>query len=760
MKSILLRGTCPVPLASYLKALGILRLVAEQKDASAVGWWEGEHFVLKSTLDQNQLVNFFLHEYEPTPIISPWNGRAGFLEGDDTKDSTRKGAVILKEILASKADRLTRYREIYERIAHLPIIAKLNQVRTCIKTLEKKKKDSGDVSEEEKQILSEYKKREKTIKNSLLKSLRNSLPEEFLPWMDACLAVTDKLYPSPLLGSGGNEGSMDFSINHVEAILGLFSPEDGSPNEYADRWISHALFGDYALLSSDCSPGFLSPASVGGANMGVGFQGNSLENPWNTILMLEGVVLLNAIITRRHGATSGPSLSFPFTLDPSYSTRSISPDESARPEFWAPLWKSPLTYEELKNLLKESRLQIGARLARNGLDAIRATTTLGVDRGITSFQRFGIYERRGQGYYVSAALGRVTVKRNLDTDLITHLEQGGFLQRILRLVRNDDVPGRLRRFSYQFEQTLFKLAEKGDPWQVQHCIVTYGEVVSSLESLARRDDKPPVPPRLGTDWVLRADDGSAEFRIAAAIAGIGQNRGSDPPLACHLLPLGFDAKGWQWRPDSPERVWRDGDLSSGLSSVAQWRCLEASRLQDYPPKPFASPAGVGAGALAAWLHGTLPGHADQRIAELARGLALCRIPHLPVRNPPVQHGGVLPAAWYALRAFFAPDDLLVEVGLLPLDGRLPLDARLLQLLLADRIDAAVRLAWHRLAARGAMLPPFNIQHPPALAGDFSGRRLLASLIVPLHPADLKRGFRSLLRARAGIPDQETMEEIS
>ncbi len=760
MKSILLRGTSPIPLASYLKVLGIIRLVAEQKDPSVTGWWEGEHFVLKSVLDQNQLVNFFLHEYEPTPIISPWNGRAGFLEGGDTKDSTRKGAVVLKEVLASKASRLIRYRKIYERITHHPTITKLNQVRTCIKTLEKKKKDSGDISEEEKQLLSEYKKREKAIKNSLLKSLRNSLPEEFLPWIDACLVVTDKLYPSPLLGSGGNEGSMDFSINHVEAILGLFSPEDGSPNEYADRWISHALFGDQALLNSDCSLGFLSPVSVGGANMGVGFQGNSLENPWNSVLMLEGIVLLNAIITRRHCTASSSSLSFPFTLDPSYSTRGTSPSESARPEFWAPLWKSPLTYEELKNLLKEGRIQIGARLARNGLDAIRAATTLGVDRGITSFQRFGIYERRGQGYYVSAALGRVAVKRNPDTDLIAHLERDGFLQRVLRLVRNDDVPGRLRMFAYLFEQALFKLAEKGGPRQVQHCLITYGKVVSGLESLARRDDKLPVPPWLGADWVLRADDGSAEFRIAAAIAGIGQNPGSDPPLACHLLPLGFDAKGWQWRPDSPERVWRDGDLSSGLAAVAQRRCLEAGRRQDYPPTPFTSPAGVVAETLAAWLYGRLPGHADRRIADLVRGLALCRILPLSTKNSASHRGPALPAAWYALRAFFTPDDLLIEAGLLLPSDRLPQDARLLQLLLADRIDAAVRLAWHRLATRGAALPPFIIQRPPVLHADFSGRRLLASLIVPLHSRDLKRGFRSLLHARAEIPDQETTEEIS
>ena len=41
-----LDGCAPTPLAHYLKALGILRLVAEQADEHARGWWEGNHFRL------------------------------------------------------------------------------------------------------------------------------------------------------------------------------------------------------------------------------------------------------------------------------------------------------------------------------------------------------------------------------------------------------------------------------------------------------------------------------------------------------------------------------------------------------------------------------------------------------------------------------------------------------------------------------------------------------------------------------------------
>lgn len=80
-----LKGCAPEPLMSYLKALGIFRLVAQQKDNDARAWWQADTFVLRSTLDRDALVEFFLEEYRPTPIISPWNGGSGFHAKDNSK---------------------------------------------------------------------------------------------------------------------------------------------------------------------------------------------------------------------------------------------------------------------------------------------------------------------------------------------------------------------------------------------------------------------------------------------------------------------------------------------------------------------------------------------------------------------------------------------------------------------------------------------------------------------------------------------------
>lgn len=46
-----LTGCTPEPLMNYLKALGVLRLVSEQADPEARGYWRGDRFVLESRLD-------------------------------------------------------------------------------------------------------------------------------------------------------------------------------------------------------------------------------------------------------------------------------------------------------------------------------------------------------------------------------------------------------------------------------------------------------------------------------------------------------------------------------------------------------------------------------------------------------------------------------------------------------------------------------------------------------------------------------------
>src|SRR5437762_3365570 len=99
---IRLMGCTPEPLGSYLKAVAILRLVAEQRDPEARGWWDGTCFSLESDLDQEKLVTFFREEYRPTPILAPWNGGSGFYA------KGRKTGI--EAIVNSTAERFAIYR--------------------------------------------------------------------------------------------------------------------------------------------------------------------------------------------------------------------------------------------------------------------------------------------------------------------------------------------------------------------------------------------------------------------------------------------------------------------------------------------------------------------------------------------------------------------------------------------------------------------------------------------------------------------------
>src|SRR5580658_5269161 len=121
-----LEGCTPTPLAHYLKALAVLRLVSEQRDPLARGFWKEEAFWLTTRLSREELLRFFGDEYAPTPILSPWNGGSGFFFREEkTKEKDESGkrkktgvrneptaaTRAIDELLTSTSERLTCYRE-------------------------------------------------------------------------------------------------------------------------------------------------------------------------------------------------------------------------------------------------------------------------------------------------------------------------------------------------------------------------------------------------------------------------------------------------------------------------------------------------------------------------------------------------------------------------------------------------------------------------------------------------------------------------
>lgn len=695
-------GCTPIPLASYLKALAALRLVAEQAgDPAAAGCWRNDVFVLRTTLSADQLCRFFLSRYEPTPIVAPWNKDSGFY--------TQPSDPAIAAIEGSQSTRFSAYREAVD----------------CAKQLIRAFALTSSPGEDE--------------KSDFLQALRNRAPEPMLRWIDAAVILSDRSprFP-PLLGSGGNDGRLDFTSNFMQRLADVFDLVTGSAKPEAQALFELALFGRHAPVLQSRSIGQFAPGNAGGPNASSGFEGDSRINPWDFILMLEGALLFAAAAVRRLESSSDAVVSAPFTVRSRLSTEGAaagSDDNDARGEMWMPLWPEFWTIEEVATLFGEGRAAVGARPARDGLDFARAVARLGVDRGIDSFQRFGFLKRSGMAF-LATPLARVAVQRNPDADLIDELERRDWLGRVQRYGRDDKAPGAFRAAAARLDAALFALAQRADRVTLQQVLRQLGRIEALCATSAQvRGAIGPVP-RLSRQWALRADDGSAEFRIAAALAGLSlrgerDGRRVQVSLRAHLVPVKLDGADWEADGAASLVCWGPGEIERNLSAMLHRRRLAAQRL-DADGELLGSTTGAGIGDV---LH-FLAGHTDdRRIAELLAGLVCTDLGELQTPR-----GDTEPLPAYALlKVLFTPGSTLRYLGWLPPDRDLRLPVEIPARLAAGDVDGALAIAWRRLRALGARLP--SRRPPQAIA--FDGSRLLAALTIPVTLAETSRLLRWL-----------------
>lgn len=696
---VALAGCAPVPLASYLKALGILRLVAEQADAEARGWWQGGRFVLASALDGDGLKAFFLDRYAPTPIIAPWNGGSGFYAGDN-----RLGIEVLA---TATAPRFAGY---------VATIATAEHVRNALGLQASPKKEA---------------------KTKLLIRLRAALPDEALAWFDAAVLLANQpLYP-PLLGTGGNDGRLDFTNNFMQRLVDVLDPATGRPKPISDAFIAEALFGEPVPGLTSAAVGQFAPGAAGGPNATAGLEGESRINPWEFVLMLEGTLVFAAAATRRNETDDTAALSFPFTVRTTAAGSghaALKDEGSSRAEQWMPLWGRPAGFAEVRGLLAEGRVTLGRRPARDGLDFIRAVSKLGVDRGIDRFQRYGLMMRAGKAF-LATPLTQVRVQHNVRAELIDQLDADGWLHAFRRLTRHSEAPARLAGIGRTLDQALFDLAAPGgktaasDPARVQAVLMALGDAVHYLARSPKAREAVRFLPRLKKDWAKAAADASDDFGLAAAIAGIGAET-ADPPLLVHIAPIAD--RGTRWVETSQQRVvWGEGALVDNLIQVLRRRLIDAERA-GAADKPLGGAPEADLAAIAAFLAGTTD---DDRIEALVRGLALVD-GWLPARHSCLPDCRPVPAAYAALKPLFIPEAILRAEHILGADTRLPLPATLLgQLLSGDhrRVGSAIRQAQSRarIAGLGRSFDGLG-------AAGLDGRRLAAALLIPIRTSEVCR----------------------
>lgn len=755
-----LDGCAPTPLASYLKALGVLRLLAtaannvkgEPVDPAARGWWEREHFYLKTRLDRDALMRFFLEEYAPSPIIAPWNGRAGFLEGDDAEESTREGAELMRKIENSSSLRMAGFRYAIQVLRREPTLSEYNGFRSKAKAAAKEEKEStGAAKDGATEKRKTYTKLAEKAKSVLLPSIRATADIHQVAFLDACFVLSEDERAAPLLGLGGLDGSRDFGVNFARALDQLFSIQTGSSNSGADIGLAVAIFGAlYSLGQKQADTmGQFGPGQ-GGTNASTGFKGANPLNRWDIVLALEGTLLWSGALTRRWDIGSSARAAFPFTFEPSRAGSGVFSAEdpnAPRGEIWTPLWGRPSSLPEIEALFSEGRLTLDRATARTGLDAARAAARLGLSRGIAAFERYSLIQPEAQVPYQAVPLGRFHTPERPRTDPITDLDAGGWLGRVHRLSREKNAPARVRIAVRRLDDALFDIAREGrNRSDLQGALVALGSLVSWLETSREGREKVAPPPRLGHQWIAGADDDSAEFRIAASLASIGWPHKSPPPMAAHFAPIEEETivrRRRRWADnDPPSVVWSAGGLIQNMIAVLERRLIEKERRgTDDKPLGGASPARLA--DVAAFLEGS-PAFDDARCAALLAGLVWGQPAHLGAWGDSAS----VPFAYAALKPLFTPDnDLRLRPGLnadarqfLSPFGTLPIPPGLVGRLRRgdhDARESAVRTALGRARASGISSPfSLRIAASTRLGAGVDPVRLAAALLIPIDERSL------------------------
>jgi CRISPR-associated protein Csx17 len=576
-----LRGCTPTPLAHYLKALGILRLVSDQRDGTARGWWKDECFHLATVLDREELLRFFVHEYAPSPITSPWNKGAGFVTENDRALAPFMESRALR--FAPLVAGIAAARALVADLAAADAEVRSVKAETKVRGLSKAARAKLRGDPEYKRRLADVEKRFSRQKASLIPRCRLEWRGAQRQWMDAAIVLGDGEKPTfpALLGTGGNDGRLDFTNNLYQRLDELFDTTDGAPRAGVERQFSVALWAGPGLaVNAPVGAGQYLPSGVGGANASNGPTANSAVNPVDFVLMLEGALLFTAHTSRRFDVDARLQASVPFAVRSAATgyASAASSDEGARGEQWMPLWNNPSSLEEVTQLLGEGRARIGGTHAKEPLAFARAVARLGVARGVDGFERFGYIERNGQSN-LAVPLGRFRVP-DAPPQLLTLLDSvDPWHQRVRRQARDDHAPARLQLAERRLTDSLFAVVEhSSEPrrWQAVLLAMAGVEDVMTTGTGFRAG---PVP-RLEVGWAAAANDGSVEFRLALAFArqGVSTPDWKWDGVRRHWLPLDGTRFATTGDASSPRLAKRSDVVLNGRDGVADAIALFQRRL--------------------------------------------------------------------------------------------------------------------------------------------------------------------------------------
>lgn len=589
MEPIELKGCRHDILGHYLKAIGLLRVLArcadeEHRDPDAEGWWDLDKacFCIRSEKypDEKRLSRFISEHYKPTPILAAWKDTLGIQQ----KDAMNMG-------FGKEYEMALRYSS------------------TVVKP--EKAQEPG----------------KRTAAKAFF-DYRNDVAQEHAEWMDAISSsfIAKGRGDNPLWIAKGYAGRGHVFHTHWGYVLDLLGKAraeqegDAQANkgkkmtkretllDAVDKYVHASLFGDsqgVRLKAGSGTPYF--PDAIKSYNIGSGWKEEKNPfNPLDYVLAVEGAYAMRGSVGKHLAMNARRFASYPFVFD----TCEEAVDDGGKVQgtsmaLWFPLWDRRTTFDELYSFIGDAQARLPGREARFSVEFVRALHAQGVDAGLKGWQEFRFRMR-------SSRVPWVTTGRYLEAG---YRNEAILLNKALRPV---DESGFLDQFDIH-KETSGKVSS-GSPHPVRAEIIAAMEeafmepnaanAMALLETVFKacrrittsksfreklRGGPTFFAPLPMDDWmqVLKELEEVPEFRIARALASMAggekQAYGSYPdvlPMLGSILPLKKGANGRWYLPDGQQErnyqaVWTGTDIGHDLAAVLRRRYMDSLK-EDRP----------------------------------------------------------------------------------------------------------------------------------------------------------------------------------
>jgi CRISPR-associated protein Csx17 len=704
----ILPGCSPTPLANYLKALGILRLVGQQLDSQCRGWWQDEAFHLLTAKSKEELEKFFLEEYEPTPIFNPWGGRSGFYAGS-SEATTR---LALNEIEVSDALRLK------------PFNVAVAAIRETIENVGGAKPSTVEE------------------RRSFVLAIRRLVRGSSMEWLETVLAdVGDKFQGPPIFGTAGNEGSGSYTAAYFSAVVECIVHRLQNAAITGSLWKE----GGEEAISWDGSfhyRGTGKSKSLKKKDVKAPFRQFLPEgegSAWDLLFTFEGALTVQSSVVRRSATGQSKHMSSPFFFAPLGAGSATSSDfdeyvinkgrkNAGRGEQWFPLWSSPSTFAEVSSMFRDGKCSIGRKTASQPLDAALAIASLGVANGIDEFVRYGYLQRNNQATHFAVPLGRYVVNERPASRI--SLDLVDWAEKIRRAARAKTATSALIVCHRNLANALLAaMTGDEDPMRWQAVLQAAVEV-ESIQASGTAVEVGPIP-LLRPNWIRAIDDGSAEVRLAVALGSAAgryiKSGWAVDPVRHHWLPLKGDRfpkfnVSEQRLANDPRVVMSGRDFLADCAAIVERRLMEAQCSgQRRLPLVAARRCGIKLKDVGLFISGRVD---DRKVSLLSRAMMAVRWDRLKQEHlPDASQAGeaeIPDEAWLMLRLANLSGSLK--------DGRdIPVEPAIIRLLQSGDATRAIEIAGRRLRSSG-IRPPIQSGY----ADRETARRWAAALVFPLN----------------------------